>query len=166
MTPESAGEPRVRRLTASAPAGPVASLPEAIREAIVEHCRRGLPNEACGLIAGDAPAAGGGRPTRWLPARNAHASPFRYELHPEDLVRLSLAIDDAGEVVWGIVHSHVASAAVPSPTDMREWRYPEALQLLVSMVPAPALRAWRIADGALQEIALVEQRGQRVEERG
>jgi proteasome lid subunit RPN8/RPN11 len=120
--------------SASAPGA--ISLPEAMREAILEHCRGELPNEACGLIAGDAAASRGGRATRWLPARNRHASPYRYELHPDDLVRLTLDIDDAGEVVWAVVHSHTASPAVPSATDVREWRYPDAVQVVVSLGPA------------------------------
>jgi proteasome lid subunit RPN8/RPN11 len=135
----------------------------AIRKAILGHCRRELPNEACGLIAGDAPAGRGGRATRWLPARNAHASPYRYELHPDDLVRLIFDIDDAREVVWAVVHSHVAAPAVPSPTDVREARYPDALQILVSLDrgPAgaagePAVRAWWIRDGALREVLVTE----------
>lgn len=154
MRPTS-GEPRVGPVTPGARPELDVALPEAMHVAIVEHCRRALPNEACGLLAGDAPPARGGHPTRWLPARNAYPSPYRYELHPDDLLRLSLAIDDAGEVIWGIVHSHVASAAVPSPTDLREWRHPEALQLVVSLcAAAPELRAWRIAGGTLEEVRL------------
>ncbi len=144
----SGAEPAKGRLAATALAGLLAvELPATIRAAIVEHCRRELPNEACGLIAGDAPAAAGGRARRWLPARNAIASPFRYELHPDDLVRLVLEIDAADEVVWAIVHSHVASPAVPSATDLREARYPDALQVLVSLAErrlrdGPSVRAW------------------------
>lgn len=127
------------------------SLPTHLAQAILEHCRRELPNEACGLLAGDAPAARGGRPTRWLPSRNAHQSPYRFEVHPDDLVRLTLEIDDADEVVWAIVHSHVASAAVPSPTDVREARYPDALQIVVSMSPEPEIRAWRLTGAPLED---------------
>jgi proteasome lid subunit RPN8/RPN11 len=130
------------------------TIEPAMREAILEHCRRGLPNEACGLIAGDAPLSYGGRPTRWLPARNALASPYRYELEPEDLLRLTLDVDDAGEVVWAIVHSHVASSAVPSPADVRAWRYPQTLQIVVSLAGEPSLRAWLAAGGGLTEVPL------------
>ena len=55
---------------------------------------------------------------RWEPTRNRAASPFRYEIHPEDLLRLTIETDDADEVFWAIVHSHVASPARPSPTDI------------------------------------------------
>jgi proteasome lid subunit RPN8/RPN11 len=66
-------------------------------------------------------------------------------------------------VFWAIVHSHVASPARPSPTDLRESHYPEALYLLVSLDPAEAdpatgaesLRAWRIVGGGVHEVELV-----------
>lgn len=137
-------------------------LPRAIREAIAVHARAGLPNEACGVIVGDRPAAEGGRPLRWVPARNRAASPFRYELHPEDLLRLTIETDDADEVFWGIVHSHVASPARPSPTDIGLAFYADALYVVVSLHPdaadpvtgEPGLRAWRIVDGAVHEVAI------------
>ena len=59
------------------------------------------------------PAAAGGRALRFEPTRNAAASPYRYEIHPDDLYRLSVAADDADEVFWGIVHSHTHTQAVP-----------------------------------------------------
>jgi proteasome lid subunit RPN8/RPN11 len=128
----------------------------------VAHARAEYPNEACGLIAGTAPAADGGTATAWHPTRNRAASPLRYEIHPEDLLRLSLQIDDADEVVWGIVHSHVRSPARPSPTDVGLAFYPDALYLLVSLseaeadpaIGAESVRAWRIVDGAVFEVAL------------
>lgn len=138
------------------------TLPAAIREALVAHARAGYPDEACGMIAGTAPAAEGGAATRWHPARNRAASPLRYEIHPDDLLRIALAIDDAGEVIWGIAHSHVRSPARPSPTDVGLAFYPDALYLLVSLAGSEAdpatgaesVRAWRIVDGAVFEVAL------------
>ena len=137
------------------------ALPALIADAILAHARAELPNEACGLIAGDAPFSAGGRPLRWIPARNALASPYRFEIHPDDLLRQSLAIDDAGEVIWAIVHSHVASAARPSASDLREARHPAALQLIASTeatsaasaAGGPSLRAWT-ADGQEIELAI------------
>jgi proteasome lid subunit RPN8/RPN11 len=137
-------------------------LPAAIREAIVEHARRDAPNEACGIVVGDGSAADGGRALRWVPLRNPLASPFRYTIDPDDLLRLTIETDDADEVFWAIVHSHVESPARPSPTDLRESHYPDALYLLVSLDPAeadpatgaPDLRAWRIIDGGVHEVGL------------
>jgi proteasome lid subunit RPN8/RPN11 len=116
----------------------------------------------CGLVVGSAPAAEGGEPIRWEPARNAAASPLRYEMAPDDLVRISVEIDDRDEVIWGIAHSHVGSPARPSPTDVDRAFYPDALHLIVSLAPSevdpatgePAVRAWTIADGAVHEVAL------------
>jgi len=126
-----------------------------MRAAIVEHARGSLPSEACGIVAGDRPWADGGRPLRWIPLANAHASPFRYAIEPEALLALTIELDDAGEAIWAIVHSHPRSAAEPSPTDIREAFYPEALQLVVSLAgAAPVIRAWRVADGAATEMEL------------
>src|SRR4029077_21281123 len=116
----------------------------------------------CGIVIGNRPAAEGGVALRWAPLRNQLASPLRYAIEPEDLLRLTIATDDADEVFWAIVHSHVASPARPSPTDLREAHYPDALYLLASLDPAEAdpatgaagLRAWRIADGAVHEVAV------------
>jgi [CysO sulfur-carrier protein]-S-L-cysteine hydrolase len=129
---------------------------------LVAHARAESPNEACGLIAGTAAVADDGVATRWVPARNRAASPLRYELHPDDLVRAVLALDDAGESIWAIVHSHVRSPARPSPTDVSLAFYPDALYVLVSLSPAEAdpatgaesVRAWRIVDGQVFEVAL------------
>jgi len=137
-------------------------LPAAIRAAIVEHARAEAPNEACGLVIGDRPAAEGGVALRWVPARNRAASPFRYEIDPDELLRLTIETDETGEVFWAIVHSHTHSPAVPSPTDLRLAFYPEALYILVSLDPSEAdpasgeesVRAWRILDGVSQEVGI------------
>jgi proteasome lid subunit RPN8/RPN11 len=143
--------------------GPVeVDLPPAMRAEIVAHAQHELPNEACGLIVGDRAAGDGVQALRWVPTRNILASPYRYEIDPDDLLRVTIETDDDGEVIWGIVHSHVASPARPSPTDLRQSHYPDALYLLVSLAPAEAdpisgaesVRAWRIVDGGVHEVAL------------
>jgi proteasome lid subunit RPN8/RPN11 len=137
-------------------------LPEAIRAGIVEHARAELPNEACGLVIGSAPAADGGRALRWEPTRNRASSPYRYEIDGADLLRLTIEVDDADEVFWAIVHSHVRSPARPSPTDIGAAQYPDALYILVSLADAEAdpttgersVRGWRILEGAVHEVEL------------
>jgi proteasome lid subunit RPN8/RPN11 len=139
-----------------------ASIPSSIRDAIVAHARAAFPNEACGIVVGDRPAAAGGVALRWVSLRNALESPIRYSIDPDDLLRLTIETDDADEVFWAIVHSHVASPARPSPTDVRESHYPDSLYVLVSLSPAeadpgsgqPSLRAWRIVDGCVHEVEL------------
>jgi proteasome lid subunit RPN8/RPN11 len=137
-------------------------MPAAIRDEVVAHARAALPNEACGIIVGDRPAADGGVALRWVPLRNALASPVRYSIDPDDLLRLTIETDDADQAFWAIVHSHVASPARPSPTDLRESHYPDALYVLVSLAASEAdpatglesLRAWRIVDGGVHEVTL------------
>jgi len=137
-------------------------LPPEIRAAMVEHARAEYPNEMCGVIVGDAYAASGGTARRWEAARNAEASPMRYAVHPEDLLRLTIDTDDADEVFWAIVHSHVRSPAVPSPTDVGVAQYPDALYVLVSLSDDEAdpatgersVRAWRILHGTVHEVAI------------
>ena len=138
-------------------------LPGAIRSAIIADARAAYPNESCGLIIGSGPAATGGVALRYEPTRNKAASPYRYEIDPDDLYRLTVATDDADEVFWGIVHSHTHTPAVPSPTDIGLAFYPDALYLLVSLSETeadsttgePGVRAWRILDGLVHEIDLV-----------
>jgi len=125
-------------------------------EAIVAQARAEDPNEACGLIVGDRPAADGGRPLRYEPTRNKAASPYRYEIHPDDLLRLTIATDDSDQVFWAIVHSHVRSPAYPSPTDVGLAFYPDALYMLVSLAETePSLGAFRIVNGEIHRVELL-----------
>ena len=148
--------------TDKAAPGPAATtIPAAIRADIIAAARAEDPNEMCGVIVGDG-AADGGRALRFEPARNKAASPYRYEIDPSDLLRMTIATDDADEVFWGIVHSHTHTPAVPSQTDISLAFYPDALYVLVSLsdtetepaTGAPGIRAWRILEGAVHEVSL------------
>jgi [CysO sulfur-carrier protein]-S-L-cysteine hydrolase len=144
----------------SHPGPATAHLPLDVRDQLVAAARAAYPNEMAGLIVGDRPAADGGRALRWEPTRNKAASPYRYEIDPDDLLRLTIATDDADEVFWAIVHSHTHTPAVPSPTDVGLAFYPDSLYLLVSLshdeanpgTGEPSVRAWRILDGAVHEV--------------
>ncbi len=78
------------------------------------------------------------------------------------MYRLTIATDDADEVFWGIVHSHTHTPAVPSPTDIGLAFYPDALYVLVSLSAdeaarssgTPSVRAWRIVDESVHEVAI------------
>ena len=93
---------------------PIIRLSRKVAEAIVEHARAERPNEACGLVVGSAHAADGGVPRRYVPCRNEAASPSRYLVHRDDLLAVVAELDRTGEELWGVVHSHVRTAAVPS----------------------------------------------------
>ena len=132
------------------------TITAAIAEELLVHARSEEPNEACGLIAGD---LGAGRATMFHPARNVEASPLRYNVHPDDLVRIIFGIEDTGDDLVAIFHSHTRSPAVPSATDHRTAQYPDAFYLLATLsdpeaAPADALRAWRIRDGQSTEVVL------------
>jgi proteasome lid subunit RPN8/RPN11 len=131
-------------------------VPTSVADELMRHARAELPNEACGLLSG---SLASGVATRFHPARNLEASPLRYNVHPEDLVRITFAIEDAGEELVAIFHSHTRSAAVPSATDRRTAMYPDPFYLLASLsdpdAPATrAFRAWRIYRGQAFEVPL------------
>lgn len=122
-------------------------LPAAIAEQIVAAAEAAAPNEACGIVIGDRLHADGGSALRFVPTPNAASSPYRFEIEPRALVRLTLETEGAGEVFWAIVHSHVASAARPSATDSAGALDPGAIHLLVGPLDGsspPELRAWAI----------------------
>jgi proteasome lid subunit RPN8/RPN11 len=137
--------------------GIVARIPATLMDEVVAWCLAGRPNEACGLLAGPVLAGDGGSPTRFLPLTNAAASPYRYLIDPQEQLRAILDIEDADEEVWGIVHSHVASPAEPSDTDVGLAGWPDALYLICSLASQPpVVRAWSIRDGVVAEVGLLE----------
>ncbi len=141
-------------LSVGHPGPPAVRLSPAIVGAITDQARAEAPLEACGLVVGSRDAADGGEALRYVACRNEAASPVRYSVHPDDLYRVTVGADDAGEAIWGIVHSHPRSPAIPSLTDIGRAFYPAALYILVSLSDEPALRAWRIVDGVRHEVAL------------
>jgi len=142
--------------------GPAAvRLPRPLADAIVAQARAEYPNEACGIVIGSGPAAEGGVALRYVACRNEAASPYRYSIDSQEALRLSIEADDRGEEFWAIVHSHVRSPAVPSPTDVGLAFWPDSLYVLVSLAEEHvsaagelSLRAWRIREGASFEVAL------------
>lgn len=126
-------------------------------EGIVAHARRDHPDEACGVIAGPAGAA---RPERLVPMLNAARSPTFYEFDSGDLLRLYREMDSRGEVPVVIYHSHTATEAYPSRTDVGLAMEPEAHYVLVSTREPDTveLRSFRIVDGVVteEEVQVVE----------
>jgi [CysO sulfur-carrier protein]-S-L-cysteine hydrolase len=118
---------------------------------IVAHAREDAPNECCGLVAGR-----GGQATAVHRARNSFESPLRYEVHPQDQFRITMAIEDAGEEIAAIYHSHTKSEAYPSQTDVnlaRNW--PDPVYLICSIADTePVVRGFRIRDGEVAETDL------------
>lgn len=124
------------------------TLPAAFVEEMIAHAREDAPNECCGIIAGR-----DGRATKLFRANNAEASPYRYSVDPQDLFRIYRECEENGWDFLAIYHSHTASEAYPSPTDVRLAFWPEAYYVLVSLEKpeTPAVRAFRIIEGAVAE---------------
>ena len=130
--------------------GPVLRLPTEIRDAIVAHARRDHPDEACGVVAGP---AGSDRPERHIAMVNAAGSPTFYEFDSMELLKVWNAMDDADEEPVIIYHSHTATEAYPSRTDIKLAQEPGAHYVLVSTADAEEtpLRSYRILDGVVTE---------------
>jgi [CysO sulfur-carrier protein]-S-L-cysteine hydrolase len=127
-------------------------VPTDLIDEIVAHSREEAPNECCGLLGGRDGAA-----TTLYRARNEFESPLRYNVHPQDLIRITNELDEGGEELVGIYHSHTRSEAYPSQTDVNlAENWPDPLYLICSLVDAdaPVVRAFAIRDGAVSEIAL------------
>lgn len=123
-------------------------------EAIVAHAKRDHPVEACGMIAG---AVGSDRPTRFIEMVNAAGSPTFYEYDSTDLLALYRELDDRDEEPVVIYHSHTATEAYPSVTDINLAAEPGAHYVLVSTQEhgnneGPVeFRSYRITDGEVSE---------------
>ena len=129
-------------------------------EAIVEHARRDHPDEACGVIAGPSPD----RPERFVPMLNAARSPTFYEFESGDLLRLYRERDGNDEVPAVVYHSHTATEAYPSRTDVSYAGEPDAHYVLVSTREPDTheFRSYRIVDGEVAEepVEIVESYGE------
>jgi proteasome lid subunit RPN8/RPN11 len=119
-------------------------------EAVITHAREASPSECCGLLIG----AGTGIDEA-TPARNLAEGPSRYLIDPADHIAARRAARSRGLEVVGFYHSHPQSAAWPSPTDLAEAAYPEAVHLIVSLADGGAeARLFRIDQGLAAELPL------------
>ena len=117
-------------------------------DAMVAHAQEEAPNECCGYAR-----MADGRVEEVFRAENLRASPYGYELDPHSLLAAN-DLDDDGHGV-AIYHSHPRSAAEPSQTDINLAHYPHWRYLIVSLAGEPRVRAWRIADGRVEEEDIV-----------
>jgi proteasome lid subunit RPN8/RPN11 len=120
-------------------------------EDVVAHARAEAPNECCGMIA-----TRDGEAVRVYRARNAAASPLRYEIDGAEQFEIQMAIEDAGLDLGAIYHSHTRSDPYPSQTDINLAFYPDSLYLIVGLARGePEVRAYTIRDGRVAEAELV-----------
>jgi proteasome lid subunit RPN8/RPN11 len=126
-------------------------IPKSIYEEMVRHAREDAPNECCGLIGGE-----DGEAKTLYRGRNAEASPLRYNLDPHDQFRIMTEMEERGEELSAIYHSHTGSPAYPSQTDINLAAYPDTLYLIVTLVEGEEdLRGFNIRDGEVTEVDLV-----------
>jgi [CysO sulfur-carrier protein]-S-L-cysteine hydrolase len=141
----------------------VLRIDRATYDAIVAHAKKDHPDEACGVVAGP---EGSDRPERFVPMVNAAGSPTFYEFDPTDLLRLYKEMDANGEEPVVVYHSHTATEAYPSRTDIGLAQEPNAHYVLVSTrehgnSEGPVeFRSYRIVDGEVteEEVAVVATR--------
>jgi proteasome lid subunit RPN8/RPN11 len=119
-------------------------------EAIIAHARRDHPDEACGVVAGP---AGSGRPERFIPMENAERSPTFYRFDSMEQLKVWRAMDDLDEEPVVIYHSHTATEAYPSRTDISFASEPGAHYVLASTrePDTTEFRSFRIVDGVVTE---------------
>src|SRR6202021_1926192 len=141
---------RPRSPAAAATLGPMLTLHSALRDKIVAHARADHPDEACGVIAGP---AGQDRPERFIPMLNAQRSPTFYEFDSLGLLPVWREMDARDEEPSVIYHSHTATEAYPSRTDISYANEPGAHYVLVSTRDEVStdFRSFRIVDGVVTE---------------
>jgi proteasome lid subunit RPN8/RPN11 len=129
-------------------------ISQTLIDQMVAHARQDHPDEACGVIAGP---ANSGRPERFIPMVNAARSPTFYEFDSADLLRLYKEMDARNEDPVVIYHSHTATEAYPSRTDISYASEPFAHYVLISTRETGTedgpyeLRSFRIVDGVVEE---------------
>ena len=130
------------------------TIDQATHDAIVAHAKRDHPDEACGVVAGP---DGSDRPERFVPMTNAAGSPTFYEFDSLELLALYREMDANDEVPVVIYHSHTATEAYPSRTDIGLASEPNAHYVLVSTREhgnndGPVeFRSYSIVDGEVTE---------------
>ena len=126
------------------------TIDRAIVDAIVAHARRDHPEEACGVVAGP---AGSDRPVRHIPMDNAERSMTFYRFDAMEQLRVWREMDDLDEEPVVIYHSHTATEAYPSRTDISFAGEPDAHYVLVSTrePDVEEIRSFRIVDGVVTE---------------
>lgn len=117
--------------------------------AMLGHAYDGLPDEACGLLAG---SPGVDRCTAFYPCRNAAESSRVYTIDPKDHLRADRDAEAKGLEIIGVMHSHTHTEAYPSPTDVAQAPDPGWHYVIVSLrAEAPTLRSFRIVDETIAE---------------
>jgi proteasome lid subunit RPN8/RPN11 len=120
---------------------------------MVAHARADLPNECCGMVGG-----ADGEASAVIPVVNSAASPLRFEMDPQGQYNALKAIEDEGNELLAIYHSHTKSAAYPSQTDVNQAvNWPDAIYLIVSLQDedAPDVKGYWLKDLKIADAELI-----------
>jgi proteasome lid subunit RPN8/RPN11 len=126
------------------------TISRALHDKIIDHARKDHPDEACGVIAG---AEGSDKAERFIPMDNAERSPTFYRFDAREQLKVWREMDDRDEEAVVIYHSHTATEAYPSRTDISYASEPQAHYVLVSTrdPQSAEFRSYRIIDGEVTE---------------
>jgi len=115
---------------------------------IIEHCERELPNEACGILAGNR-----GEVKKIYEMTNTGKSPIRFFMDAQEQFKVMKDMRNSNLEMIGIYHSHVASRAYPSAHDIEMAFYPDVSYVIVSLSDKdkPEIKSFRIAEGTITE---------------
>jgi len=131
------------------------TIPRSMATELIEHAQAEYPKECCGILAGPP-----GDPQKLFRLTNTDPDPvMRYNADPRELKRVYDAVYEHDDwEILSIYHSHTHSPAFPSPTDVERAFHPDAVYVLVSLADraSPALRAFRILDGRIEELPVVQ----------
>lgn len=131
-------------------------IPQALVDEMVDHCREGRPNEACGILG-----IKDGQVVKVFRMSNASGSPVRYSLDPKEQFAVYKELDENEWDLGGVFHSHTHTKAYPSPTDVR-MSSEDVPYVIVSLAKeTPSVRAfriikenWRDSEGEIEEVAV------------
>ena len=124
-------------------------LSQDIITAIFDQARQAHPLECCGIIAA---AIDSERATRLIPMTNSACSPVYFAFDPRQQLQVWREMDARDEEPRVFYHSHTASRAYPSATDIEFVTDANAHYLIVTTADYdPPLRSFRIAQGCVSE---------------
>jgi proteasome lid subunit RPN8/RPN11 len=123
----------------------VVVVPNAVRRKLEEHSQSEAPNEACGLVV-----LKDGVAERYVPGRNAAASPYRFEL---DVDPETWFLEDDGYEL-AVFHSHLSSPPRPSRTDVENIGLWAGRPYLIYTLRTGELAAWRIEGRSIEPVEL------------